>query len=462
MKNKLSKKLTVSIFSALLLGSFLSVPIVRAAIGVASIDGSSSNSPAYIARVQVSTLSQTSLRVSLSQASLIVGTGQSLTVMSKNGVNVYLGLNSSPAVASVSISGTQITVTGQTLGTDTVSICAVGTASDCTNLSITVQAGDILFSLGSLSLSTNSSQSVTVSGGIGTYTVWSNSNTSVASANLSGSILTVLGLTAGSTTITICDTSNTNTCGTFPVTIYSSSASSVSSTHPQTASSSYTFSQNLTIGSTGSDVIALQQILINNDFLTSVSTPTGYFGNGTQTALGKFQTENGIFPASGYFGSKTRTLLNSWSISSAQSTSAEEGQNSVQTNSTPPPTPSNTAACSGTPCNGACYNACPSGQDFVCPATGEAYCQASQQQTTDQIDALTTQCNNQMDALNQQIQAVKTKYNGLIDAYAGRPVPNKEIQIQQYENAENGQVQQLQGQEQQLYDTCQLQLNAIQ
>jgi hypothetical protein len=67
-----------------------------------------------------------------------------------------------------------------------------------------------------------------------------------------------------------------------------------------------------------------------------------------------------------------------------------------------------------------------------------------------------------MDALNQQISAIESKYNGLIDAYAGSPVPNKEIQIQQYENAENGQVQQLQGQEQELSDTCQLQLNALQ
>lgn len=148
----------------------------------------------------------------------------------------------------------------------------------------------------------------------------------------------------------------------------------------QASGSSYTFNQNLTIGSTGADVIALQEILINDGYLTSVSTPTGYFGYGTQVALGKFQAANGISPASGYCGSITRTFLNSLSTSSSQPTSAEEGQNSVQTNSTPPPTPSNANVCSGTPCNGACYNACPSGDDFVCPVSGEAYCQPNQQQ----------------------------------------------------------------------------------
>lgn len=78
----------------------------------------------------------------------------------------------------------------------------------------------------------------------------------------------------------------------------------------QTAGSSYQFNQDLTIGSTGPDVIALQQILINKGFLTSVSAPTGYFGNGTQAALAEFQTANGISPASGYVGPKTRIFLN--------------------------------------------------------------------------------------------------------------------------------------------------------
>lgn len=86
--------------------------------------------------------------------------------------------------------------------------------------------------------------------------------------------------------------------------------SGVSLAHAQTAASSYEFNQNLTIGSTGPEVIALQQFLITKGFLTSITTPTGYFGNGTQAALARFQAANGISPAAGYCGPETRTLLN--------------------------------------------------------------------------------------------------------------------------------------------------------
>jgi len=90
--------------------------------------------------------------------------------------------------------------------------------------------------------------------------------------------------------------------------------SSTSLAHAQTTGSSYTFTQNLGVGSTGADVIALQQLLINKGFLTSVSTPTSYFGSGTQVALAKFQAANGISPASGYAGPKTRLFLNSLNV----------------------------------------------------------------------------------------------------------------------------------------------------
>jgi peptidoglycan hydrolase-like protein with peptidoglycan-binding domain len=94
----------------------------------------------------------------------------------------------------------------------------------------------------------------------------------------------------------------------------------------QASGSSYTFTQNLTIGSAGADVIALQQLLINDGYLTSVTTPTGYFGYGTQVALGKLQAANGISPASGYGGAKTRAFLNTLGVSSSQPTSAVSDQ----------------------------------------------------------------------------------------------------------------------------------------
>lgn len=164
----------------------------------------------------------------LSQTSITVGIGQSLSVTSGNNIGVYMENNSNATVASVSVNGTQVAVTGTGLGSAVLQICAVGTASDCTNLNVTVQAGSvsgISFSQSTLSFSTGSTQSVTVSGGNGSYTISSNSNTSVASTNLSGNALAVSGVAAGSATITVCDT--TNLCGTLPVTISTSLTSNL-------------------------------------------------------------------------------------------------------------------------------------------------------------------------------------------------------------------------------------------
>ncbi|TSC60597.1 MAG: Uncharacterized protein LiPW15_475 [Parcubacteria group bacterium LiPW_15] len=75
---------------------------------------------------------------------------------------------------------------------------------------------------------------------------------------------------------------------------------------------SYNFTTDLTLGSKGADVTALQQMLINKGFL-AIAAPTGYFGSMTQAALGKFQASVGISPAAGYFGPKTRAYVNSMS-----------------------------------------------------------------------------------------------------------------------------------------------------
>jgi len=74
----------------------------------------------------------------------------------------------------------------------------------------------------------------------------------------------------------------------------------------------YNFTSDLTVGSTGAQVTALQQFLIAQGDLV-LATPTTYFGALTQKALAKFQAANGISPAVGYFGPKTRAFVNSMS-----------------------------------------------------------------------------------------------------------------------------------------------------
>jgi len=75
-----------------------------------------------------------------------------------------------------------------------------------------------------------------------------------------------------------------------------------------TVSGSASFSHNLTIGSTGAEVTALQNWLLAKGYSISAGA-TGHFGSLTRAALAKFQAANGITPASGYFGPKTRAAI---------------------------------------------------------------------------------------------------------------------------------------------------------
>jgi peptidoglycan hydrolase-like protein with peptidoglycan-binding domain len=85
-----------------------------------------------------------------------------------------------------------------------------------------------------------------------------------------------------------------------------------------TNSSSYIFTRNLTIGSRGMDVQALQHYLNTHGFpvnstLTyagSLGYETQYFGTATQAALAEFQKSVSITPAVGYFGSITMAWVN--------------------------------------------------------------------------------------------------------------------------------------------------------
>ena len=83
---------------------------------------------------------------------------------------------------------------------------------------------------------------------------------------------------------------------------------SVASAQAATATS-VTFTRDLTIGSSGADVIALQNWLISKGF-TIAAGATGYFGGQTQAALARYQASVGIAPAAGYFGPITRANIN--------------------------------------------------------------------------------------------------------------------------------------------------------
>lgn len=83
------------------------------------------------------------------------------------------------------------------------------------------------------------------------------------------------------------------------------------STTTTTTTGSYTFNNDLTMESTGADVIALQDFLIGKGTLViPAGVSKGYFGNLTRSALASYQTMVGIAPAAGYFGPVTRAHVN--------------------------------------------------------------------------------------------------------------------------------------------------------
>lgn len=86
-------------------------------------------------------------------------------------------------------------------------------------------------------------------------------------------------------------------------------------TGSSSSSSCYAYTRDLTLGSTGADVIELQTMLEEAGYLTiPVGVSKGYFGSLTQSALASWQASVGISPAAGYFGPITRSYVDSMCV----------------------------------------------------------------------------------------------------------------------------------------------------
>ena len=76
---------------------------------------------------------------------------------------------------------------------------------------------------------------------------------------------------------------------------------------PSVPSTSYTFTRDLTVGSKGADVTALQDALKAGGYMSA--SATGYFGALTKAGVIAWQTAKGVTPAAGYFGPKSRAAF---------------------------------------------------------------------------------------------------------------------------------------------------------
>lgn len=72
--------------------------------------------------------------------------------------------------------------------------------------------------------------------------------------------------------------------------------------------------RDLTLGATGADVTALQNLLIAQGHAIPAGA-TGYFGSQTRAALAAYQGAHGIVPAAGYFGPITRSQMKAAGLS---------------------------------------------------------------------------------------------------------------------------------------------------
>lgn len=188
---------------------------------------------------------------SLSQTGLVMSVGQtaSLTASNSQGT-IYLSNNSNPPIANINISGSQISISAISNGTTVVTICS-GTSSTCASAYVTVgntAAQPVVFSMNSITVAPGQSVPISVSGGNGTYTILTNSNSSLIQSAVSGSIVTLTANSiSGFAAITVCS-SDMSSCGIINATAGTASSAPISFSQISPALS---VGQNLIISITG-------------------------------------------------------------------------------------------------------------------------------------------------------------------------------------------------------------------
>ncbi len=170
--------------------------------------------------------------LSLSQTSVNMSVGQSVSVTAYNVPAIYVSSNSNPSVVTASLNVNQINLYANAAGSSTVYVCALGSSSQCGYIYVTVSGsgttgGSVWFSPQSPNLYVGQSLAVSINSGVysGTYGygsnyyyVSSNSNPGVVTASVSGSVLNLYASQNGSSSITVCH-SSLSLCGTLYVTV---------------------------------------------------------------------------------------------------------------------------------------------------------------------------------------------------------------------------------------------------
>lgn len=180
--------------------------------------GKTTNCPSVYVMVQSSGSGQ----LSLSQTNVSVVSGQNLPVTISGGNGIYQILNNSnPGVIQASLNGSVLTVsTGATTGSSSIALCSTdrGACGVVTATAGSSSSVSVSFSNSAPVVSTAQGTTVNIYGPSGVqFYVSSNSNPSVVQANLSGTTLTLTGIVAGTSSISVC--ASTGTCSSFTATV---------------------------------------------------------------------------------------------------------------------------------------------------------------------------------------------------------------------------------------------------
>ena len=220
----------------------------------------------------------------------------------------YSATSSSTSKATVSLSGSTLTITAVAAGSATISVKAtdIHNASTTQSFSVTVLASNTVTTVGTipkqtLSLSGTTTATVDVSsyfsgpdGETLTYSATS-SSTSRATVSVSGATITITGVAAGSATITVTATLNSNATATqtFSVTVYANRAPTAVGTIP-TLNTVQTWNDQFDVSSYFSDpdgnntltysASSSDDTIADAGISTTHSSAVYVFGNGVGTA----------------------------------------------------------------------------------------------------------------------------------------------------------------------------------
>jgi hypothetical protein len=242
------------------------------------------------------------------------GTGGDPYGIAFDGTNMWTANYASSSVTEISPSGAMTTYGG--IGSEPTAIAFDGTnmwtanaGGSVTKITPPLSAVSANYTVNTVANTANNQNTQTPTA------AYASAGGGFTSSTVTAEVLSQILAPSAAATAYINSLTQTGTTGTNAVPISSVATSTVSSTAISTIPT-FIFTRNLTIGSTGPDVLALQEYLNNNGYSLASTGPgspgneTDMFGDLTKAALALFQKAHGVSPSAGYFGPITRKFLN--------------------------------------------------------------------------------------------------------------------------------------------------------